>query len=487
MNLTAESVAQSLDEVHRNLATQLVDQLRGIPTALNMADILERNPTPLRPKTLSFLKKILRDSRDGDEVERLQRLMFGCTDLMVEEQNASLNDMFRFYIERGRMVVDGIKIPALDVVSWLQAQPDFEKREAMLKENSIFLKGILNPMLLGMLELTIKTVVDLGYDNFTAYSENKRQVSFDDNVSEFTSYLEKTERVYHELMTPWVEESIGRPFQNLSRCHALYLIRIREWDSFFSVNSLFDKADRTFKKLGFDLMGEGVVTDLSAKNTSGMCVGVEIPGDVYVLLKPTGGLLDMETLLHEAGHAFFLSNFNPALPVEFRRIFRSAALDETFAFLFMGLLENTDWLSQIGGIPDADLETISGKYRTKRLCLIRRYIGKFFAEKDLHDNKDIKNPDYYCRYLQKATGFVYEPEGYLIDMEPNFYSLDYLSAWGGADLLADYLASNFGSSWFLNAEAGAFLKNLASDGRKYSLEDALVNHCGRHPRLPEFG
>ena len=40
------------------------------------------------------------------------------------------------------------KSPALEVVPWLQVQADFDKREAMQKENSIFLKGIVNPMLL---------------------------------------------------------------------------------------------------------------------------------------------------------------------------------------------------------------------------------------------------------------------------------------------------------------------------------------------------
>ncbi len=68
-------------------------------------------------------------------------------------------------------------------------------------------------------------------------------------------------------------------------------------------------------------------------------------------------------------------------------------------------------------------------FRTKKLCLIRRYIGKFLAEKELHEKGNIKDPEPYCRNLNRATGFVYEPRGYLIDMEPDFYALDYLSAW----------------------------------------------------------
>ena len=36
----------------------------------------------------------------------------------------------------------------------------------------------------------------------------------------------------------------------------------------------------------------------------------------------------------------------------------------------------------------------------------------------------MKNSEPYCRHLNEATGFVYEPEGYLVDMEPDRSLLD---------------------------------------------------------------
>ena len=168
--LTVQKVVEEIDSVHRELARLSIDQLRGTPSALNTLDIIESHPVPLRPKTISFLRKALRDAEGTETAQRIDRILFGCMDLAVEEQTASLGDMLRFYVERGRMHVGTEKIPALEVVPWLQVQADFDKREAMQKENSIFLKGIVNPMLLGILELSIQTVTErFGFENYAAF------------------------------------------------------------------------------------------------------------------------------------------------------------------------------------------------------------------------------------------------------------------------------------------------------------------------------
>ena len=489
--LTVQKVVEEIDSVHRELARLSIDQLRGTPSALNTLDIIESHPVPLRPKTISFLRKALRDAEGTETAQRIDRILFGCMDLAVEEQTASLGDMLRFYVERGRMHVGTEKIPALEVVPWLQVQADFDKREAMQKENSIFLKGIVNPMLLGILELSIQTVTErFGFENYARFSEAKKQVSFDEQARDFLQYLDRTAETYRTRIVPWVEGKIGRPFENLSRYHALYLLRIQRFDSFFPQSRLKEIIHNTFKGLGFDLLSRpdviAHISDSPAKNPNGMCVGVEIPGEVHVLMKPVGGLIDVETLLHETGHAFFLSHFDPALPIEDRRLYRSPALDEAFAFLFMDLIDNPAWLTGTAGMPSKEADALAGLLKTKRLCLIRRYIGKFLAEKELHETGDIKNSDPYCRNLEAATGFIYEPQGYLVDIEPDFYALDYLNGWAAAHVLRKFLELRFGEEWFGRAEAGAFLREIAASGRRDSVNQVIHSFCGEFPRLPDF-
>jgi len=489
--LTLDKIMHEINAVQVELARKSLDSRLGRVSVLNTADILESHPIPLRPKTWEFLRKNLKKADTSDGLERVHRLFHACTDLVIEEEVSSLADMLNFYLERGRMHVSGEKVPALEVVPWLQAQSDFDKREAMLSECVIFHKGIINPMLLGMLELTIRTVTDkFGYPNFSAFCEAKKGADFDNSARVFENYLEETSDTYNKGMTLWVEDVIGRPFEGLGRFHALYLLRIKDFDRYFPVESLREKISWTFQGMGFDLMARSDVSinmdSYAAKNPDAVCIGVEIPGEVYVLTKPVGGLIDMETLLHEVGHAFYLSHFDRDLPLEYRRLYRSTALDEAFAFLFMELVENPLWAQSVGGLDSGEAVRLSEMSRLRRLCLVRRYIGKFLAELELHRTGEIKNSEPYCRRLHEATGFVYEPEGYLVDMEPDFYSFDYLSAWTGASAMRQFLESRFGVEWFQSMEAGDFLKSMASTGRRYSLDETLVRFCGMKPVLPDL-
>lgn len=489
--LTLDKITQEIDTVHTELARKSLESRLGVVSVLNTSDILESHPIPLRPKTWEFLRKHLKKADTSDGRERLERLFHACVDLVIEEEVASLADMLNFYLERGRMHISGEKVPALEVVPWLQAESDFDKREAMLSECVIFHKGIINPMQLGILELTIRTVREkFGYRDFAAFCEAKKGADFESSAKVFEYYLEETSDFYNNGMKSWVKEVIGRPFDNLNRFHALYLLRIRDFDSYFPVETLGEKLSRTFGGIGFDIMGRSDISidmeSYAAKNPDAVCIGIEIPGDIHVLVKPVGGLIDMETLLHEVGHAFYISHFDSNLPLEYRRLYRSTALDEAFAFLFMELIENPLWARSVAGLEATEAARLADMSRLRRLCLVRRYIGKFLAELELHRSGDIKNPEPYCRRLHQATGFAYEPEGYLVDMEPDFYSFDYLCAWAGANSMRQFLESHFGYEWFQSNEAGDFLKTVASIGRRYSLEETLVRFFGMEPQLPHF-
>jgi hypothetical protein len=172
--------------------------------------------------------------------------------------------------------------------------------------------------------------------------------------------------------------------------------------------------------------------------------------------------------------------------LEYRRLRTSSALDEAFAFLFMDLIENRVWMAEVVGMSEGEAERLRRLYQTKRLCLIRRYVGKFLAEKEYHENGNIKDAEPYCRRLSEATGFVYEPQGFLIDMEPDFYALDYLMGWEGAHVIRTYLEEHFGEAWFRTVAAGEFLRRIAETGRSHRFEEVLETFCRAAPRLPDF-
>lgn len=484
-------ILDQIDAIHRELARLTIAQILGTPSALKTEDIMESHPLPMKPETAEYLSEAIRTADSEAEVDALERILFGCIDLTVEAETAVLDDMLRFYSRRCFMHVGAEKIPAVEVVPWLQAETDFTAREEMEKECSIAFKSLLNPLMLAILETTLKTVKErFGFRDYIAYCEAKKRVSLDDVAETLEEYLGETADVYAQRMAPWVMEKLKRPFVDLSRYHALHLVRIRRFDEYFPVSRLEELLGKTLGGLGFDVAKRPDVTldisDEPGKSSDGLCVGVEIPGETHILLKPVGGLIDVETLLHEAGHAFFLSFMRPDLALPYRRLYRSGALDEMFAFLFMDLIGNRAWLTGVAGMPADQADRMVELYETKKLCLIRRHIGKVLGEKEFHELGDIKNSEPYCRNLTRATGFVYEPEGYLIDRESDFYALDYLDAWSGSSVMARYLEDQFGEAWYENAQAGELLQEIARQGRRNSMGDIVEKYCGSAPTLPTF-
>ncbi|MGC8602372.1 MAG: hypothetical protein ACP5VS_01645 [Desulfomonilaceae bacterium] len=484
-------IVQTLDYVHKKLAQLTLDQISGGSTGKTFSDIVPSDSILLSQTLLSDLRSMADTETDTRLKDMMERVWFACLDLAIEAENSSLTDMFKFYMEKGRMIVQGQKIPALEIVPWLQQQDDFELREEMRKEIGIFSRAILNPILLSILDLTIRIVREkFGYEGYVSFIENKRNCSFDDWQNVFLKFLSDTDSTYFNKTRPWVEKQLGHSLEDLNRCHALRLLRISAFDKYFPEHLLMETIQNTFFGLGLDLTRQkDIIIDLDVapvKNPNAMCVPINLPGEIHVVLKPIGGLIDLEALLHEMGHAFFLQGFSVDSPIEYRRLFRSAALDESFAFLFMQLVENPTWLRDVAKVEASDADRLSDVAKTKRLLLIRRHIGKFIAEKEFFESGVFKDSTYYCNWLHRSTGFNYEPDGYLIDMDQDFYSAEYVWAWAGADLIQRHLYHEFGVDWFRKPEAGHFLRQISFECRKNSLKDTVEKFCGTTLKMPEF-
>lgn len=490
-DLSLGKIVEQLDAAHRDLARLAVNQAQGFPSALAVGDILKSRPLLLKQKTIDYLKRMMEQASNQDIGNRSARALFSCMDLAMEQRTASLGDMLKFYMEHGRMNIEDEKIPALEIIPWLQKQNNHQKRDLMRIDSTIFLKKVINPILMAITELNVRTVTEkFGYCSYSRYCEDKKQTNFDDWSETCKSFLDQTRDEYFRQMTPWVEETLMQPFRNINRYHALRLLNIDQFDQFFQNVGVLAPAKETFQALGFNLFDNPNVffeTEVSPlKNFDAICIGIDVPGEIHVIMNPVGGLLDMETLLHESGHAAFLSSFSPDLALEYRRFYRSSALDETFAFLFMELAENEAWLTRVAKMDHVDAKFLSKRCATKRFCLIRRYIGKFLAEKEYFDGQDLKNSASYSSYMEQATGFEHEPEGYLMDMETDFYSLDYVMAWSGAAILRQKLEADYGEEWFVKPSAGSFLREIASSGRKPSLPEVLEKYCSSKLTLPAF-
>jgi len=73
--------------------------------------------------------------------------------------------------------------------------------------------------------------------------------------------------------------------------------------------------------------------------------------------------------------------------------------------------------------------------------------------------------------LTAATGLRYRADGFVSDMDPGFYSADYLRAWIRSAQLREYLKREVGDEWWRKPETGDHLRSLFFEGTRPSSEE----------------
>ena len=116
--------------------------------------------------------------------------------------------------------------------------------------------------------------------------------------------------------------------------------------------------------------------------------------------------------------------------------------------------------------------------RLQQLLAVEAALVHVFHPLDF-DQAGLTSED-YSRKLTGATGIHYPPDGHLADMDPGFYSADYLRAWIRHAQLRSYLISEVGDDWWRDAKTGEILRALFSEGTRPSSEE-IATRLGFQP------
>ena len=71
--------------------------------------------------------------------------------------------------------------------------------------------------------------------------------------------------------------------------------------------------------------------------------------------------------------------------------------------------------------------------------------------------------------MGQYTGFQHQPNSHLLDLVPEFYSLEYVLAWMASPILSSHLQEKVGSRWLGNVETGNILRKWWSRGNQYDI------------------
>lgn len=309
-------------------------------------------------------------------------------------------------------------------------------------------------------------------------------ISLRDLGSQCAGFIDATQAMWDDTLPFFLRRTLQITPGEATRADALALFRGKEFDGAFPASDLDPSIRRHAAELGIDPFAGGRITfDLAereGKDSRAFCAPVRVPEEVYLVLRPHGGVTDYTTLLHELGHALHFGFADPHYPFEYRWL-GDNSVTEGYAMLFDHLMQDRGWLLRYTGLGKNNIGEFLRMAAFEELHFLRRYCAKLLYELEVYSGKTSWDvlPDVYVETLSGATGFRYRSADAFIDLDPRFYSSRYLRAWQLQSILAQSLVTSFDEDWFRNPAAGPWMvENLFAEGQRETATELAVRASG---------
>jgi hypothetical protein len=412
---------------------------------------------------------------EGGDAERLYRLRKTCESGIIAGEVAEREDELENTILGARIDFQGEELPLRTAQARLAVLPDYGDREELgLRYTEA--SAAFNPERLELLATYEELDGELsGQSDPVARSEEEKGISLRDLERVLLAATEATSASFTAERERWFDRLLGPERGDApSSSHMAYLRRLSPLDGVYTKERSVEVCLATISALGFDLEATPNIRldleDRPQKSPRACVIASNPPTVVHLITRAQGGLHDYQALLHEAGHALHYAGVDPALPYTFRKLSRDHALTEIYSFIFEAITNEPDWHAQHFG---ADAAANAEAARFLEALLFRRYVGKLRYELGFWSRfrDDGGTPEGYSELQGELTGIRYPTTGYLSDMDPGFYSADYLRAWIRSAQLRQYLVAEVGEDWWRSARTGELLRDLFAEGTRPTSEE----------------
>jgi oligoendopeptidase F len=470
-------------------------------TLLNTDEIYSKYENIFKDKGL--IKELFNRYKDEDDLMTKRSYLYLYKTIAEEFIYLKLRDVYEEYYNKQAnlsITVDGEVIPYRDIGILIYTSDDSDYREKLYLAENILIKNELNPLLIQILEIEEKTMPEIGYNDYTQFWQETRETDFKALWNIFENVLYKTDDIAKELLEMRINEKTGQKLSEIKPWDRSQIWREDSLDEYFPEEDMLSNMKKLFAGLGvdFDLQTNVLIDteDRPKKDPRAGTYTIKVPDDIRVICKPSAGLDDYVTLLHEMGHAEHYAFTDVEIP-EFEDK-GDIGTSETYAFLIENLMMNPLYLTEELNIPEDISREIIKRQFFSFVYSLRYYIAKLYYEPALHSKKG-DNPAFYNEYLKKLPSYISKETtqeidavelyryiiekilffprdtnsaeaGYLLADE-SFYTIYYLKAWLLSSQLEKYLENEYSKRWYKNADAGEFLISLWRNGEKYPPED----------------
>jgi hypothetical protein len=425
--------------------------------------------------------RALRDEEEraeADQREWLYRLRKTCESGLITAELAEKDDELENAILAARVTFNGEELPLRSALARLAILPDYKQRDE-LGELHRQRSAEFNEQRLELLRAYEELESDLSEEpDPVARSEEEKQISLRELESVLAAASADVEDDFLAMRERWFERLLGpeRAEQPWS-AHMGYIRRLSPLDSTYTKERATDVCLVTLSALGFDMASDRNIRldldDRPQKSPRACVIASDPPQVVHLITRAQGGLHDYQAFLHEAGHALHYAGCDPKLPYTFRRLARDHALTEIYSYICEAITREPAWHAEHFGLEDEEARTNAEATVFLEALLFRRYTAKLQFELEFwsdFDQAGLVSEDYSER-LTAATGIRYPSDGHLADMDPGFYSADYLRAWIRHAQLRAHLVSEVGEDWWRSPKTGEILRALFAEGTKPSSEE----------------
>jgi hypothetical protein len=425
--------------------------------------------------------RALRDEEEraeGEQREWLYRLRKTCESGLVAAELAERDDELENAILAARVEFRGEHMPLRTAQARLAVIDSYADRDELggiYREKS----AEFNEQRLDLMRSYEELEADLSEEpDPIARNEEEKQISLSELEAVLRAASEEIETRFVALREKWFERVLGPDRADIpDAAHFSYVRRLSSLAATYTKERATDVCLATVAALGFDMKAMPNIRldldDRPQKAPRACVIASDPPQIVHLITRAMGGLHDYQAFLHEAGHALHYAHVGADLPYTFRRISRDHALTEIYSYICEAITREPGWHAEHFGLSADEARENAEATVFLEAMLFRRYTAKLQFE--LAFWSDFRRAglesEEYAERLTGATGMRYHPDGHLADMDPGFYSADYLRAWIRHAQLRSYLVAEVGEDWWRDRGTGEILRKLFAEGTRPSSEE----------------
>jgi DNA-binding response OmpR family regulator len=424
---------------------------------------------------------------EGEEREQLYRLRKVCEGGIVSAELVEREDELENRQLAARLSFQDEELPLRAAQAKLAVINDYREREA-LGELHADLNATFNDERLDLARTGEELAAELSQEpDPVARNEEEKGISLRSLAAALAETSAAAEQAYLRMRGRWFDRVLGSDRDDQpSSYHSAYVRRMSPLEATYTKERATDVCLETLKAIGFDLAADPNIKpdldDRPQKSPRACVIASDPPQVVHLITRAQGGLHDYQAFLHEAGHALHYAGCDPALPYTFRRLSRDHALTEIYSYILEAISREPGWHALHFGLSDAEATKNAEATTFLEALLFRRYTAKLEFELEFWGRftDDGGTSAGYAERLTAATGVRYRPDGFISDMDPGFYSADYLRAWIRSAQLRSRLTAEIGEDWWRSPETGERLRALFREGTKPSSEE-IAGRLGFDP------